>query len=74
MLCLHRNCKIDSIEKFGILVEILPGKTGLVHTSELDVDRTVSPDAFSPEDRLAVMLLAVSFCHACQLAPGSYHC
>ena len=59
-LRLRRNCKIDSIEKFGILVEILPGKTGLVHTSELDVDRTVSPDAFSAEDRLDVKLLEVS--------------
>lgn len=55
----RRNCKIDSIEKFGILVEILPGRTGLVHTSELDVDRTVSPDAFSAEDRLDVKLLEV---------------
>lgn len=54
-----RNCRIESIEKFGILVEILPGKTGLVHTSELDVDRTVSPDAFSADDRLDVKLLEV---------------
>ncbi|CAL5228653.1 g11822 [Coccomyxa viridis] len=56
----YRNCRIESIEKFGILVEILPGKTGLVHTSELDVDRTVSPDAFSADDRLDVKLLEVS--------------
>ena len=41
-------------------MEILPGKTGLVHTSELDVDRTVSPDAFSAEDRLDVKLLEVT--------------
>ena len=35
------------MEKFGLLVEVLPGKTGLVHTSELDVDRTVSPESFN---------------------------
>lgn len=54
-----RNCRIESIEKFGILVEILPGRTGLVHTSELDVDRTVPPDSFSADDRLDVKLLEV---------------
>ena len=31
------------MERFGLLVEVLPGKTGLVHLSELDVDRGVAP-------------------------------
>ena len=57
----RRDCKIESIEKFGLLVEILLGKTGLVHTSELDVDRTVSPDAFTVGDRINVKCLEVSF-------------
>ena len=35
------------MERFGLLVEVLPGKTGLVHLSELDVDRAVGPAAFS---------------------------
>ena len=54
-----RNCKVDSVEKFGLLVELLPGKTGLVHTSELDVDRTVSPESFNVGDRLDVKCLEV---------------
>lgn len=56
-----RDCKIESIERFGLLVEILLGKTGLVHTSELDVDRTVSPDAFTVGDRIDVKCLEVTF-------------
>lgn len=47
------------MEKFGLLVELLPGKTGLVHSSELDVDRTVSPEAFNVGDRLDVKCLEV---------------
>ena len=54
-----RGCKIDSVERFGLLVEVIPGKTGLVHSSELDVDRTVSPDSFTVGDRVDVKLLEV---------------
>jgi ribosomal protein S1 len=54
-----RDCKVDSVEKFGLLVELLPGKTGLVHSSELDVDRTVSPESFNVGDRLDVKCLEV---------------
>ena len=51
------------MEKFGLLVEVLPGKTGLVHTSELDVDRTVSPESFNVGDRLDVKCLEVRSMH-----------
>ena len=48
------------MERFGLLVEVLPGKTGLVHLSELDVDRAVGPEAFSIGDKVDVKLLEVS--------------
>ena len=54
-----RDAKVKSLEKFGLFVEILPGKEGLVHTSELDVDRSVSVDAFSVGDSMDVKLLEV---------------
>jgi predicted RNA-binding protein with RPS1 domain len=30
-----RGCRISSVALFGVLVELMPGKTGLVHLSEL---------------------------------------
>jgi ribosomal protein S1 len=51
---------VDSVEKFGLFVEILPGKTGLLHSSELDVDRSVTPDTWSVGDMIDVKLLEVS--------------
>lgn len=67
---------MESVEKFGLFVEILPGKSGLVHTSELDVDRAVSPEDFSPGDRMDVKLLEVGdTCDAFTvLDPGTIHC
>ena len=47
---------MESVERFGLLVEVLPGKTGLVHQSELDVDRGVAPEAFSTAREHAVFL------------------
>lgn len=54
------GAKVDSVEKFGLFVEILPGKTGLLHSSELDVDRSVTPDTWSVGDMIDVKLLEVS--------------
>ena len=48
------------MEKFGLFVEILPGKTGLLHASELDVDRSFTPDNWSVGDAIDVKLLEVS--------------
>ena len=47
------------MEKFGLFVEVLPGKQGLVHSSELDVDRGVQLDSFSAGDTVDVKLLEV---------------
>jgi polyribonucleotide nucleotidyltransferase len=54
-----RDAKVDSVEKFGLFVEVLPGKTGLVHMSELDTDRTASLSDWSPGDTMDVKLLEV---------------
>jgi len=35
---LYRGCVVTGLAAFGAFVEILPGKTGLVHISELDVN------------------------------------
>lgn len=59
-LVCNRDAKVKSLEKFGLFVEILPGKEGLVHTSELDVDRSVSVGAFSVGDTMDVKLVEVS--------------
>ena len=58
-LCACRGCRVESVERFGLLVEVLPGKTGLVHQSELDVNRGVAPEAFSIGDTVDVKLLEV---------------
>lgn len=55
----NRDAKVKSLEKFGLFVEILPGKEGLVHTSELDVDRSISVDSFNVGDTMDVKLLEV---------------
>ncbi len=45
------------MEKFGLFVEVLPGKQGLLHQSELDVDRGVQLSSFQVGDELDVKLL-----------------
>ncbi len=47
------------MEKFGLFVEILPGKTGLLHNSELDVDRSITAENWSVGDSIDVKLLEV---------------
>ena len=54
-----RGARVASVEKFGLFVEVLPGKQGLVHSSELDVDRGVQMDSFSAGDAIDVKLLEV---------------
>ncbi|KAK9901313.1 hypothetical protein WJX75_005944 [Coccomyxa subellipsoidea] len=56
---IYSGAKVDSVEKFGLFVEILPGKTGLLHSSELDVDRSVTPDTWSVGDMIDVKLLEI---------------
>jgi len=59
----RRNCKTERCERFGLL---LLGMTGLVHTSELDVDHTVSPDSFTASI-LNMHLHLKSMAHECLL-------
>ncbi|CAM9452260.1 unnamed protein product, partial [Scytosiphon promiscuus] len=42
----YRNCEIVSIQPFGCFVEFAPGLEGLVHVSELDVNRVVTAEGF----------------------------
>ena len=55
-----RQCRVVRLERFGVFVEIAPGKDGLVHQSELDLKsvRNVA-DQFAEGDLLDVMLLEV---------------
>lgn len=41
-----RNCEVVSIQPFGCFVEFSPGLEGLVHVSELDVNRVVTAEGF----------------------------
>ncbi|CAM9955042.1 unnamed protein product, partial [Ectocarpus fasciculatus] len=42
----YRDCEVVSIQPFGAFVEFAPGLEGLVHVSELDVNRVVSAEGF----------------------------
>lgn len=66
-----RDAKVESVEKFGLFVEILPGKTGLLHLSELDTDRTASLDDWKAGDSIDVKLLEV-ICPALLVQPGTW--
>jgi hypothetical protein len=37
--CGYRNCPIMSVEPYGVQVEVLPGVLGMIHISELDINR-----------------------------------
>ena len=39
MGAVYENCEIKSIHPYGVFVEIMPGVEGLVHASELDVNK-----------------------------------
>lgn len=40
---IYRNVKVSGVQAFGCFVEVLPGKEGLVHISELDLARVDDP-------------------------------
>ena len=50
---------MSGLEKFGMFVEFLPGRQGLVHVSELDLTRSSDASAFSVGDIVDVKLLEV---------------
>ena len=56
----YKNCRVVSVLEFGAFVEILPGKEGLVHVSEMREERVNSPsDVVKEGDKVDVKLLAI---------------
>ena len=57
---IYRDCRVVSVLDFGAFVEILPGKEGLVHVSELSEERVNKPsDVIAEGDRVTVKLVAI---------------
>jgi polyribonucleotide nucleotidyltransferase len=55
------NGKVRSIKDFGAFIEILPGKDGMVHISELDIKRVNKvTDVLKEGDKVDVMVKSVS--------------
>lgn len=56
----YTDCRVVSVLEFGAFVEILPGKEGLVHVSEMKEERVSSPSEVVKEgDKVDVKLLAI---------------
>src|SRR4029077_15176122 len=57
---IYPNCRVVSVLDFGAFVEILPGKEGLVHVSEMKDERVNKPsDVVKEGDHVAVKLIAI---------------
>lgn len=57
---IYENCRVVSVLDFGAFVEILPGREGLVHVSEMKEERVNSPsDVVKEGDRVTVKLLGI---------------
>ncbi len=57
---IYENCRVVSVLDFGAFVEILTGKDGLVHVSELSDARVNKPsDVVKEGDRVTVKLVAI---------------
>lgn len=57
---IYENCRVVSVLDFGAFVEILPGKEGLVHVSELSEERVAKPsDVISEGDKVTVKLVSI---------------
>jgi polyribonucleotide nucleotidyltransferase len=57
---IYENVPVVSVMDFGAFVQILPGKDGLVHVSELAEERVERPsDVVKEGDRVTVKLVAV---------------
>ncbi len=58
MVHVCRNVAVASVMPFGCIVDFAPGKSGLVHVSELDVGRTADPTAvWKAGDKIDVKIL-----------------
>ncbi len=57
---IYENCRVVSVLDFGAFVEILPGKEGLVHVSEMQEERVNKPsDVVKEGDQVTVKLVAI---------------
>ncbi len=57
---IYENCRVVSVLDFGAFVEILPGKEGLVHVSEMSEERVNKPsDVVKEGDTVTVKLMAI---------------
>jgi polyribonucleotide nucleotidyltransferase len=57
---IYEDCRVVSVLDFGAFVEILPGKEGLVHVSEMSEERVERPsDVVHEGDRVTVKLVAI---------------
>jgi polyribonucleotide nucleotidyltransferase len=57
---IYENCRVVSVLDFGAFVEILPGKEGLVHVSEMSEERVEKPsDIVKEGDKVTVKLVAI---------------
>ena len=57
---IYENCRVVSVLDFGAFVEILPGKEGLVHVSEMREERVEKPsDVVKEGDKVTVKLVSI---------------
>ena len=57
---IYRDCRVVSVLDFGAFVEIMPGKEGLVHVSEMKEERVEKPsDVVKEGDKVDVKLVAI---------------
>lgn len=57
---IYEDCRVVSVLDFGVFVEIMPGKEGLVHVSEMSDKRVEKPsDILAEGDKVAVKLVAI---------------
>jgi polyribonucleotide nucleotidyltransferase len=57
---IYEDCRVVTVLDFGAFVEIMPGKEGLVHVSEMKEERVNSPsDVVSEGDHVNVKLVAI---------------
>jgi polyribonucleotide nucleotidyltransferase len=57
---IYEGCRVVSVLDFGAFVEILPGREGLVHVSEMSEERVNKPsDVVKEGDRVTVKLVAI---------------
>lgn len=57
---IYEKCRVVSVLDFGVFVEILPGKEGLVHVSEMKEERVEKPsDVVKEGDLVSVKLVAI---------------